>query len=142
MTARTRPDLGGGASCGGGSATGAGLFHDAEEQGYLRAAHTPLNDNDAGQAAAIVNPSAGSAQRRNGDYLHVSTHCDDEEEDQQLHHHPQQQPASQHHPHPNQQQHQQRKGSQGHVVSASGANNSAPLEETDLHIPRLIDIGG
>ncbi|XP_016962234.1 uncharacterized protein LOC108032755 [Drosophila biarmipes] len=138
MTARTRPDLGGGASCGGGSATGAGLFHDAEEQGYLRAAtHTPLNDNDAGQAAAIVNPSAGSAQRRNGDYLHVSTHCDDEEEEQQqqLHHHPQ------HHPHPNQQQ-QQRKGSQGHVASASGTNNSAPLEETDLHIPRLIDIGG
>ncbi|XP_017115895.1 uncharacterized protein LOC108138262 [Drosophila elegans] len=133
MTSRTRPDLGGGASCGGGSATGAGLFHDAEEHGYLRAAHTPLNDNDVGQAAAIVNPSAGSAQRRNGDYLHVSTHCDDEEED--------------HHPHPSQQhQHQQqqqaRKSSQGHVVSASGANNSAPLEETDLHIPRLIDIGG
>uniref|UniRef100_A0A6P4EQI8 Uncharacterized protein LOC108043213 n=1 Tax=Drosophila rhopaloa TaxID=1041015 RepID=A0A6P4EQI8_DRORH len=145
MTARTRPDLGGGASCGGGSATGAGLFHDAEEHGYLRAAHTPLNDNDAGQAAAIVNPSAGSAQRRNGDYLHVSTHCDDEEEEQQQlhHHHPQQQQpqaTSQHHPHPNQQQ--PRKSSQGHVVSASGTNNSALLEETDLHIPRLIDIGG
>ncbi|KAH8267478.1 hypothetical protein KR018_007244 [Drosophila ironensis] len=134
MTARTRPDLGGGASCGGGSATGAGLFPDSEEQSYLRAAHTPLND--AGQAAAIVNPSAaggGGAQRRNGDYLHVSTHCDDEEEEPQMHHHP-----------PNQQQQPQppRKSSQGHVVSASGTNNSAPLEETDLHIPRLIDIGG
>lgn len=147
MTARTRPDLGGGASCGGGSATGAGLFQDAEEQGYLRAAHTPLNDNDAGQVAAIVNPSAGSAQRRNGDYLHVSTHCDDEEEEQQLqqhHHHPQQQQQQQsqhpHHPHSSQQQ--PRKSSQGHVATASGANNSVPLEETDLHIPRLIDIGG
>ncbi|KAH8282688.1 hypothetical protein KR054_009129 [Drosophila jambulina] len=147
MTARTRPDLGGGASCGGGSATGAGLFQDAEEQGYLRAAHTPLNDNDAGQVAAIVNPSAGSAQRRNGDYLHVSTHCDDEEEEQQQHHHSVQQQQLQlqqnqhpHHPHPSQPQ--TRKSSQGHVASASGANNSVPLEETDLHIPRLIDIGG
>ncbi|XP_034668156.1 uncharacterized protein LOC117901496 [Drosophila subobscura] len=143
MTARVRPDLGGGASCGGGSANGGGLFHDAEEHGYLRAAHTPLNDNDAGQAA-IVNPSAGSAQRRNGDYLHVSTHCDDDEED-----HQQQQ----------QQQQPSRKTSMGgestkrqagNVVSASAstctsaANNSVAvaLEETDLHIPRLIDIGG
>ncbi|XP_001356012.3 uncharacterized protein kek3 [Drosophila pseudoobscura] len=140
MTARVRPDLGGGASCGGGSANGAGLFQDAEEQGYLRAAHTPLNnDNDAGQAA-IVNPSAGGAQRRNGDYLHVSTHCDDDEEEDQ-----QKQPS--------------RKTSMGgdttkrlagNVVStsasASAANNSVAvalaLEETDLHIPRLIDIGG
>ncbi|EDV33641.1 uncharacterized protein Dana_GF13866, isoform E [Drosophila ananassae] len=140
MTGRTRPDLGGGASCGGGSATGAGLFPDPEEQSYLRAGHTPLSDSDAGQAA-IVNPSAaGGAQRRNGDYLNVSTHCDDEEDEQQQHlheHHSQ-------HPQPtaSPQKNQQRKGSQGRVVSAAGANNSPLLEETDLHIPRLIDISG
>ncbi|KAM8717894.1 hypothetical protein ACLKA7_004572 [Drosophila subpalustris] len=127
MTARVRPDLGGGASCGGGSATGAALFQDVEEQGYLRAAHTPLplkHDNAAGEEAAIVNPSAGNGSRRNGDYLHVSTHCDDDEDESQQ---PQQQ-----------QQLPQRKGSHG--ISASAASNS--VEETDLHIPRLIDIGG
>ncbi|XP_034474006.1 uncharacterized protein LOC117781367 [Drosophila innubila] len=143
MTARVRPDLGGGASCGGGSATGAGLFQDAEEQGYLRAAHTPLplSDNDAvghghghgqGNEAAIVNPSAGNGNRRNGDYLHVSTHCDDDEDEslQQQQLQPQQQQLPQQLP--------QRKGS--NAISASAANNS--VEETDLHIPRLIDIGG
>ncbi|KAH8272346.1 hypothetical protein KR026_007125 [Drosophila bipectinata] len=135
MSARTRPDLGGGASCGGGSATGACLFPDSEEQSYLRVGNTPISDNEA---AAIVNPSAaGGAQRRNGDYLHVSTHCDDEEEEQQkqLHEHHLQAIA-------NPQQNQQRKGSQSHVVSESGPNISPPMEETDLHIPRLIDISG
>lgn len=141
MTARVRPDLGGGASCGGGSATGAGLFQDAEEQGYLRAAHTPLND-DGGGHSAIVNPSAGNGNRRNGDYLHVSTHCDDDEEELSQ----QQQPQLQQLPQQQQQQQQQsvpqRKGSVG--ISASAANNSVVgnAEETDLHIPRLIDIGG
>ncbi|ALC39808.1 kek3 [Drosophila busckii] len=121
MTTRSRPDLGGGASCGGGSATGAALFQDAaeEQHNYLRAAHTPLQD-DAGQvscqvALPTVNPSAGNATaRRNGDYLHVSTHCDDDEEEEQL----PPRPAA---------------------LPTSLANNS---EETDLHIPRLIDIGG
>lgn len=157
MTARQRPDLGGGASCGGGSATGAGLFQDTEEhQGYLRAAHTPLNGDDAATTGqgATVNPSAGNVTRRNGDYLHVSTHCDDDEDGsgggggdsiQQMQLQPQQgqalgqglglglgpgQAAG-------------RKTS----ISASAANNSAAaaaagVEETDLHIPRLIDIGG
>ncbi|TDG49747.1 hypothetical protein AWZ03_003735 [Drosophila navojoa] len=135
MSARVRPDLGGGASCGGGSATGAGLFQDAEEQSYLRAAHTPLNDHDAGQSA-IVNPSAGTATRRNGDYLHVSTHCDDDDEEQQQQ---QQQQTSQQ----SSQQQQAQSKSGTRKSSTSAANNAAAaIEETDLHIPRLIDIGG
>ncbi|KAH8378327.1 hypothetical protein KR093_010740, partial [Drosophila rubida] len=154
MTSRVRPDLGGGASCGGGSATGAALFHDAVEESasYLRATHTPLDNSVAGTQAAIVNPSAGNGTRRNGDYLHVSTHCDDDDEETQPQH-------QQQLPHP------ARKGSTG--ISASAANNSAAAttmtmtmtmttptatttgmamalaaEETDLHIPRLIDISG
>ncbi|XP_062129351.1 uncharacterized protein LOC133841087 [Drosophila sulfurigaster albostrigata] len=151
MTSRVRPDLGGGASCGGGSATGAALFHDVEESSYLRATHTPLSAGGGcggesnADVAAIVNPSAGNGTRRNGDYLHVSTHCDDEDEESSPP--PQLQLQL---PHP---QHQlQRKGSNG--ISASVANNSVAatgttttttstaMEETDLHIPRLIDIGG
>ncbi|XP_001993356.2 uncharacterized protein LOC6567172 [Drosophila grimshawi] len=135
MTARVRPDLGGGASCGGGSATGAALFQDTEEQNYLRAAHTPLNnDQDAVGQAATVNPSAGNGTRRtNGDYLHVSTHCDDDDVESQL---PQQQLQQQQQP-----QLAPRKGS--NAISASVVNNAVTtVEETDLHIPRLIDIGG
>ncbi|XP_030383797.1 uncharacterized protein LOC115631229, partial [Scaptodrosophila lebanonensis] len=142
MTARVsagagRPDLGGGASCGGGSGTGAGLFHD-DEHGYLRSAHTPLNcgSDDGGDTghAAIVNPSGGGSARRNGDYLHVPTHCDDEgtgyEEDDVTVQSSQPQST--------------RKASMGEPATAGITNNSAApaLEETDLHIPRLIDIGG
>lgn len=153
MTSRQRPDLGGGASCGGGSATGAALFQDTEEQGYLRAAHTPLNDADAATGqGATVNPSAGNVARRNGDYLHVSTHCDDDDDggggDSQ-------QTQSQLQPQMQPQQGQAQGQGLGLVqaqgrrtsISASAANNSAAaagagVEETDLHIPRLIDIGG
>lgn len=161
MTSRQRPDLGGGASCGGGSATGAALFQDTEEQGYLRAVHTPLNEVEAGPGqAATVNPSAGNVTRRNGDYLHVSTHCDDDDDGsdgQQLqtqsHSHSQLQMQMQPQMQPQLlQQHGQQGQGQGQSqrktsISASAANSSAAsaaagVEETDLHIPRLIDIGG
>uniref|UniRef100_W8B5T3 Leucine-rich repeat-containing protein 4 n=1 Tax=Ceratitis capitata TaxID=7213 RepID=W8B5T3_CERCA len=67
---------------GGGSGVGGvGLFPN-DDNDYLHTATTPLNcgSDDGGDAGvAIVNPSGGSA-KRNGDYRNIPTHCDDDED--------------------------------------------------------------
>ncbi|XP_068140585.1 uncharacterized protein kek3 isoform X1 [Drosophila tropicalis] len=103
-----RPDLGGGGSANGSNGNGnvGVLFHPASTP-------SPLNHLDADN-------NAGGG--RNGDYLHVSTHCDDDE-DAGIE--------------------ERREVATSSSASACAANNSTMLEETDLHIPpRLIDIGG
>ncbi|XP_053960090.1 uncharacterized protein LOC128864452 [Anastrepha ludens] len=60
---------------------GGGLFPN-DENDYLHTATTPLNcgsDDGGDTGVAIVNPSGGSA-KRNGDYRNIPTHCDDDED--------------------------------------------------------------
>ncbi|XP_039950726.1 uncharacterized protein LOC120768219 [Bactrocera tryoni] len=61
---------------------GGGSLFPNDDSDYLHTATTPLNcgsDDGGDTGVAIVNPSGGSA-KRNGDYRNIPTHCDDDED--------------------------------------------------------------
>ncbi|XP_067625966.1 uncharacterized protein kek3 [Eurosta solidaginis] len=147
---------GGGVSDGGGN----GLFRN-DDNNYLHTATTPLDcaSDDGGDCGiAIVNPSSGDSAKRNGDYRNIPTHCDDDEDCLDANYqttktnyaggkHANQISTANRwrtgvgatgRPSP---QGMKRKTSTG-SMDAEYDGDLASQQQPDLHIPRLIEIGG
>lgn len=160
-----KPDLGANRGGGGGGGTGnggagIGAYCSGEENGYLRTATTPLCGSDDG--IAIVNPSSAAHVKRNGDYRNIPTHCDDDgtgyEDNDSVGFALSHSSASRWKganlrtsPHDGRRKTSNDGGiaTTGAAAAAAAAGTStmamttkaSSLEDTDLHIPRLIDIG-